>query len=143
MVARSVCAKCRMGYLRVDGVVGRRPAFLTRVGGRPGEFSRPRRFGGISGTEGSGAVEHCAQGFALVGGVVAVGLRLVAESAAQLDDGDSGVGEAGEIARQLAVAHSGAVLVVGEVADVVDTVLDFPVAAIERENFGRSGPLWF
>ena len=51
---------------------------------------------------------HNAQGLVLLGGVVSVvlglgawGLGLVTEAAAQAEDGDGGVGYAGEVARQL------------------------------------------
>ena len=74
-------------------------------------------------SEGRG--EDVAQGVGLFGGVVAVSLGLVLEASAHAHDGYGGVGEAGEVALlQLAFADAGAVLVEGEVADVVDAVLD-------------------
>ena len=82
---------------------------------------------GSLGWAASGATEHFAQGLSLAGGVVPVGLGLVAELAAHPDDGDGGIGQAGEVAGQLAGADAAAVLVVGDVADVVYPVLDLPV----------------
>ena len=49
--------------------------------------------------------------------------------------------QAGEIARHASDANPGAVLVEGDVTDVVKAVLDLPVATVEREDLGRTGAL--
>ena len=49
-------------------------------------------------------------------------------------DGDGGVGEGGEIAWEVAGPRPAAIFVVGEVAHVVEPVLDLPVLASEGEQ---------
>ena len=53
---------------------------------------------------GSGAAEYDAQGLSLAGCIVLVGLRLMAKPAPHPDDGDGGVGQAGEVTGQFAGA---------------------------------------
>ena len=75
------------------------------------------RFGCGSGVIGQvrvGPFDGVLAGVAGMGGVVPVGLGLVAELAAHPDDGDGGIGQAGEVAGQLAGADAAAVLVVGD-----------------------------
>ena len=112
------------------GTRGRRP--VARGAQRAGWGLRERcgLFGGV---------DDLAQGVSLSGGVVAVRLGLVAEPAAHADDGDGGVGQAGEVAGQAPGAHARAVLVVGDIANVVPAVLDLPVPAVEGEDFGGAG----
>ena len=66
------------------------------------------------------------------GGEMAVGLGLAA------DDRDRGVGQAGEIARQVAHVDAAAVFIVGEVAHVVQAVLDVPVVADQGRELLRT-----
>lgn len=80
------------------------------------------------------------QHFALPGGVVPVGLRDVGEAAFEADDGDGGVGEAGQVAGEASGADTQVVLVVGHVAEVMEAVLDLPVAAVQRGQFCRPAP---
>ena len=116
--------------------VSPRPGRLAGTGlpagcsGLWGVFGWFRRFGA-----GSGGADHLPQGFALAGGVVPLGLWLMLEPPAHSDDGDGGVGQAGQVARQSAVAHPGPLLVPGSVADIVEPVLDFPVAPGQGEYF--------
>ena len=72
---------------------------------------------GVAAAGSEGRCEDVAQRVGLPSGVVAVRLWLVVEASAPAHDGDGGVGEAGEVARQLAFSDAGAVLVEGEVAD--------------------------
>ena len=58
-----------------------------------------------------GGVEDFAQGLALSCGVVPMGLGLVSAAAAQADDGDGGVGQAGEVTGELTGTHAAAVFV--------------------------------
>ena len=107
----------------VAGGVERRP------GGRPGSVRK--RSGRRS--------QDLARGVGLFGGAAAVRLGLVAELPAHSDDGDGGVGQGGEVAGHSADAYARAILVLGDVADVVDAVLDLPVAAVQCEDLGRAG----
>ena len=66
---------------------------------------------------------------------VAVGLGQIAEAALAAHDGDGRVGQAGEIARQVADVRPAAVFVAGEVAHVVQAVFDVPVIADQSEQF--------
>ena len=77
------------------------------------------------------------QSLALRGGIVPVRLRLVAEPALETDDRDGRVRQAGKIARQAALADTTAVLVIAEVAHIMDPVLDFPVPAAPRQHLTR------
>ena len=109
------------------------------AGGCAGIVPRPGWRGlGRSGI-GSGGGEDFARGLALAGGAVPLRLRLVREAPAQADDRDGGVGQAGEVARRFAVAHAGAVLVPGPVADVVEPVFDLPVAPVQGGDFRGVG----
>lgn len=109
-------------------VVGRR--LEEGVSGAGGAFFRVLAEGSGTASGGSAVAsgrrlsesrgEDVAQRVGLGGGIVPVRLRLVLEASAHADDGDGGVGEAGEVAGQPAGADAGAVLVEGEVADVVD-----------------------
>ena len=63
-----------------------------------------------------------------------VGLGKELESSLDAHDGDGEVGEAGEVARQMAGTHPAPVFVVGDVAYVVQTIFDAPVPAHERED---------
>ncbi len=68
---------------------------------------------------------------------MAVGLGQVLELGLAADDRDRGVGQTGEIARQVAHVDAAAVFIVGEVAHVVQAVLDVPVVADQgRELLG-------
>ena len=80
------------------------------VGFADGRFSGTFAFGG----GGSGGAGHLARNLALFGGV----------------------DEAGEVSGQFAAADPGPVLVAGEIPDVVEAVLDFPAAPVQREDFG-------
>ncbi len=55
------------------------------------------------------------------------------------DDGDRGVAQRGEDAGRIASPDSRAILVEGDVADIVDAVLDRPVAADEGGELLRRG----
>ena len=79
------------------------------------------------------------QSLVLRGGIVPVRLRLVAEPALEADDRDGRVRQAGKIARQTALADTTAVLVVAEVAHIMDPVLDFPVPTAPRQHLTRPG----
>ena len=81
------------------------------------------------------------QCIALLGGVVAYGLGHVGEATLESDDGDGGVGEAGQVVGKASAADAQAVFIAGDVADVVRSVFDFPVAVVEGEQFLRAGPL--
>ncbi len=72
---------------------------------------------------------------------MAVGLRQVLEVGLAADDRDRGVGQAGEIAWQVAHIDAAAVFVVGEVADIVQAVLDVPVVADQGRQLLGSGPV--
>ena len=72
-------------------------------------------------------MEDSAQGGLLSMGIVAMGLGQVTEPALITDDGDGGIGHGGEIAGQVADMSAAAVFVPGEVADVMESILDFPV----------------
>ena len=77
------------------------------------------------------------------GGVVPVGGGQMLEAALAAHDGDRRVGQAGQVARQVADVRPAAVLVVGEVAHVVEPVPDVPVAPDELPDplgAGRAGP---
>ena len=114
-------------------------AFLRGLAHPGGPRAREGAGGGAS-APGRGS-DHLAQGLALPGGVVAVGLGQVAEAPVEPDDGDGGVGQAGQVAGQAPALGAASVFVVGEVADVVEAVLDLPVAAVEGEELRRAGPL--
>jgi len=79
------------------------------------------------------------QSLALRGGIVPVRLRLVGEPALEADDRDGRVRQAGRIARQAALADTTAVLVIAEVAHIMDPVPDFPVPAAPRQHLTRPG----
>ena len=53
-------------------------------------------FGAVRGS--GGGIEDLAQGIGVSSGVVALRLPLVAQASAHADDGDGGVGQAGEVA---------------------------------------------
>ncbi len=72
---------------------------------------------------------------------MAVGLRQVLEAGLAADDRDRGVGQAGEIAWQVAHIDAAAVFVVGEVADIVQAVLDVPVVADQGRQLLGSDPV--
>ena len=66
-----------------------------------------------------------------------MGLGEVVESALEAHDGDGDVGQAREVARQVCGVHPAPVLVVGDVAHVVDSVLDAPVPSDQgQDSFG-------
>ena len=88
---------------------------------------------------GSGGAQDFPEGVALPCGVVPLRLRLVLEPPAQADDGDGGVGQAGQVAGQFAAAHPGAVLVPGPVAGVMEPVFDLPVPPVQGEDFRGAG----
>ena len=56
--------------------------------------------------------------------VVAVSLGEVVESPLDAHDGDGEIGQAGEVARQVTGAHPATVFVVGDVAHVMEAILD-------------------
>lgn len=83
------------------------------------------------------------QRIALSGSVVAVVLGHAGEAAFEMNDGEGGVGGFGQIAGEASAAEVQAVLVVGGVADMVQSVLDFPTVAVEAGSSSkpaRSGP---
>ena len=75
-------------------------------------------------------VHDSVEGLLRPGGVVPVGGRQVLEAALVAHDGDGRVGQAGEIARQIAHMRPAAVLVVGEVAHVVQPVLESSIGLL-------------
>ena len=79
------------------------------------------------------------QSLALRGGIVPVRLWLVAEPALEADDRDDRVRQADRIARHAALADVVAVLVIAEVAHIMDPVPDFPVPAAPRQHLTRPG----
>ena len=79
-------------------------------------------------------VEDRVEGILRTGGVVAVGLGQVAKRALAAHDGDGRVGQAGEIARQVAHVRPATVFIVGEVAHVVHPVFDVPVVPDQRQE---------
>ena len=70
---------------------------------------------------------------------MAVGLGHVLELGQAADDRDGRVGQAGQIARLVAHIHPAAVFVVGEVAHIVQAVLDLPVIAQQVGELLRGG----
>lgn len=72
---------------------------------------------------------------------MAAGLGHVEEAALESDAGDGDVGEAGQVAGEAPAADAQAVFVLGDVADVAQSVLDFPMAAVESGQFLRPVPL--
>ena len=95
------------------------------------------------GGSGDGRDQDRAEGLLGAGGIVAVGLEQVAEAAVGTHDGEGHVGQAGEIARQVAHVDAAAVFVAGEVAHVVEAVLDVPMVVHQGQQLlgpARSGP---
>ncbi len=90
---------------------------------------------------GDGRGQDRVEGLLGAGGVVSVGLGQVAEAPVAAHDGDGHVGQAGEIAREVAHVGPAAVFAIGEVAHIVDPVLDVPVAAHQGEQFLGPGAL--
>ena len=74
-------------------------------------------------------VEHRLEGGVGLTRIVAMGLGQVREPALTADDGDGGIGHGGEVAGQVADMSAAAVFVPGEVADVMESILDFPVSS--------------
>ena len=70
------------------------------------------------------------EGLLWSGGVVSVGGGEVLEPALVAHDGDGRVGQAGQVARQVADMRPAAVLVVGEVAHVVEPVLESSIGLL-------------
>ena len=79
-------------------------------------------------------VDELAYGVLGPTGVVPVGLGDGIEAPLEANDGDGEVGEAGEIARQVAGSHPATVFVVGDVAHVVESIFDAPVPAHQSED---------
>ena len=74
---------------------------------------------------------------------MAVGLGQVLELAQAADDRDGRVGQAGQIARQVAHILPAAVFVFGEVTHIVQAIHDLPVVAEQRCELlwdGVAGP---
>ena len=69
-------------------------------------------------------VEDLAHSVVGTPGVVPMGLGGVLEAPLEAHDGDGEVGQAGEVARQVAGSHPAAVFVVGHVAHVVNSIFD-------------------
>ena len=90
---------------------------------------------------GAGRAQDRVERILRTGGIVAVGLGHVAEAALAAHDGDGRVGQAGEIARQVVHPSPAAVFVVGEVAHVVQAVLDVSVVAHQGEQLLGAGAL--
>lgn len=84
---------------------------------------------------GSGRIEDGVEGVLRPGGVVSVGLRQVAEAILAADDGDGGVGLAGEVAWHVARMGAAAVFVVGENANIVQTIFHVPVVPDQLQKF--------
>ena len=82
----------------------------------------------------NGRDQGSAEGFLGSGGIVVVGLGRVAEAAVAAHDGHGHFDQTGEIARQMTYVRPAAVFVVGEVAHIVETVLDVPVVAHQGEQ---------
>ena len=125
---------------------GRRGAFFRLFGGNWGcpvpAGHGPLRAGArLFGRGCSAWPGDLPQRIAPAGGIVAAGLGHVEEAALESDDGDGGVGEAGQVAGEVPAADAQAVFVAGEVADVAQSVLDCPMAAVEGGQFLRAGPL--
>ena len=86
---------------------------------------------------GSGRFEELSHGVLGASCVVPVGLREVVESPLDAHDGDGEVGQAGEVARKVTGAHPAPVFVVGDVAHVMESILDAPVSSHEfRDGLG-------
>jgi len=64
------------------------------------------------------------------------------EAALVAHDGDGRVGQAGEVTRQVADVRPAAVLVVGEVAHVVEPVLDVRVVSDKVRDLRGAGLAW-
>ena len=83
--------------------------------------------------------QHGVQGIVRAGGVVAVGGGDVPEPTQYSHDGDGGVAQRRQVARQVARRGSATVLVVAEVAHVVEPVFHFPVPAHEAGELVGAG----
>ncbi len=118
------------GFRDIPGTVPLR-AVRRRVPGA----SRGVRSGGSCAGRDEDRVERLLR----AGRIVTVGLGHVAEASAAAHDGDRGVRQAGEAARQMAHAGPAAVLVVGEIADVAHTVLYGPMVAHQVQKLLGSG----
>ena len=66
---------------------------------------------------------------------MSVGLGHVAEAVVAADDGDGGVGQAGEVARHVAHMGAAAVFVVSEITHVVQTIFNDPVLPDQPQQF--------
>ena len=112
-----------------------RPAarIAPRASGNVGAVVGPGDWGRSGEGSASGRLDELAYGVLRPPGVVSVGLREGIEALLEANDGD-GDGQTDEVARQVAGSHLAAVLVVGDVANVVHPILDAPVPAHERED---------
>ena len=118
------------GFRRVRARLSRR-AVLRRV-------SRALHAVRIEGSF-AGRAQDQVEGLLGAGGAVPVGLGHAAEATVASHDGDGGVRQAGEVARQVADVSPAPVLVVGEIAYVVHAVLHGPAVAHQLEKLLRSG----
>ena len=95
----------------------------------------------MSAGSGGGWVQDVVEGILRAGGIVSVGLGQVSEAAVAAHDGDSRVGQAREIARQVAHMCPTTVFIVSEVAHVVQTVFDVPVVPDQGQELLGTGAL--
>ena len=63
-----------------------------------------------------------------------MGLREEIESSLDSHDGDGEVGQAGEVAREVSGTHPASVFVVGDVAYVVQTILNCPMPSHQSKD---------
>ena len=74
-------------------------------------------------------------------GMVSVGLGEVVEAPFETHDGNGEVGQAGEISRPVAGMNAATVLVIGDVAHVMETIFDAPMPSHELEHAFGAGLL--
>ena len=110
------------------------PVRPRRSAARPGPGERRA-------VSGDGRGHDRVEGLLRPGGIVPVGLGQITEASVAAHDGDGRVGQAGEISGQVTHVGPASVFVVGEVAHVVQAVLDMPVVAHQFEQLLGSGAL--
>ena len=81
-------------------------------------------------SSGSWRFEKLSHGVLGASCVVPVCLGEVVESPLDAHDGDGEVGQAGEVAREVTGAHPAPVFVVGDVAHVVQAILESPIGLL-------------
>ena len=125
-ISRSIGVVCKVN--RQLGLHGGRAGTLARWWGQA------RRVRGRVGLSDYGGLMSWRTASWGLPGVVPVGLGDGIEAPLEANDGDGEVGEAGEIARQVAGSHPATVFVVGDVAHVVESIFDAPVPAHQSED---------